>query len=73
MFTQLFPKIRIFTGSFEIDVNPLPNMGPKVNHHFRKNNAGFQEIEHPRWGLIQSLIARKDIKGISFKRMPTAN
>lgn len=32
----------------ELDVNPLPNHGPKVNHHFRLNNSVYSEIEHPR-------------------------
>ena len=36
---KLVPKI--------FDVNPLPNLGPKVNHHFRLNNSVFIEMEHP--------------------------
>ena len=24
----------------EFDVNPLPTLGPKVNHHFKMNNSG---------------------------------
>lgn len=24
----------------ELDINPLPNLGPKVNHNFRHNNSG---------------------------------
>ena len=46
----------------EFDVNPLPNLGPKVNHHFKLNNSAYSEIEHPRWGLIQSVTATKDLK-----------
>ena len=46
----------------ELDVNPLPNLGPKVNHHFRNKNAAYVEIEHPRFGLIQSVTALRDIK-----------
>ncbi len=46
----------------EFDVNPLPTMGPKVNHHFRFNNSVESEIEHPRFGLIQSMTATTDIK-----------
>ena len=36
----------------EFDVNPLPNHGPKVNHHFRQNNSIYWEIEHPRYATI---------------------
>ena len=39
----------------ELDVNPLPNLGPKVNHHFKFNNSAYIETEHPRWGYIQSV------------------
>ena len=46
----------------EFDVNPLPNLGPKVNHHFRFNNSGYTELEHPRWGLIQSVTAMHDLR-----------
>ena len=46
----------------EFDVNPLPNLGPKVNHHFKDSNSGYVEIEHPRWGLIQSVTAMRDLK-----------
>ena len=46
----------------EFDVNPLPNLGVKVNHHFRKNNSAFYDIEHPRYGLIQSLTPTVDVK-----------
>ena len=46
----------------EFDVNPLPNLGPKVNHHFRANNSAYSEIEHPRWGLIQSVTLQRDMK-----------
>jgi hypothetical protein len=46
----------------EFDVNPLPNLGPKVNHHFRFNNSVYMELEHPRWGLIQSVTTTRDIK-----------
>ena len=46
----------------ELDVNPLPNLGPKVNHHFRKQNAAYMEIEHPRYGLIQSVTVLRDMK-----------
>ena len=42
----------------ELDINPLPNLGPKVNHHFRHNNSEYLETEHPRWGCIQSVTAR---------------
>lgn len=46
----------------ELDVNPLPNLGPKVNHHFRKKNSAYSEIEHPRWGHIQSVTLLQDLK-----------
>ena len=46
----------------EFDVNPLPNLGGKVNHHFRLNNSVFIEMEHPRWGLMQSLTPARDVK-----------
>ncbi len=46
----------------EFDVNPLPNLGPKVNHHFRLNNSAYSEIEHPRWGEMQSVASMIDIK-----------
>ena len=46
----------------EFDVNPLPNLGPKVNHHFRRNNCVFIEMEHPRFGLILSVIPTRDVK-----------
>ena len=46
----------------EFDVNPLPNLGGKVNHHFRLNNSAFIEIEHPRYGLMQSLTPTVDVK-----------
>ena len=44
--------IFFYDGTFdlppEFDAHPLPNLGPKVNHDFRKNNTGFLTIEHPR-------------------------
>ena len=46
----------------EIDVNPLPTLGPKVNHHFIINNARYQESEHPRWGSILSVVPERDLK-----------
>ena len=39
----------------EFDVNPLPNLGPKVNHHFRKQNAAYMEIEHPRVRFVAEI------------------
>ena len=41
----------------EFDNNPLPNLGPKVNHHFKLANSAYLETEHPRWGLIHSVTA----------------
>ena len=36
--------LRSYRGLFdlipEFDVNPLPTLGPKVNHHFKMNNSG---------------------------------
>ena len=67
----------------ELDVNPLPNLGPKVNHNFKFNNSGmylvidicnigrlilhsillaYMEAEHPRWGLIQSVVSQVALK-----------
>ena len=46
----------------DLDVNPLPNLGPKVNHHFRLNNSAYLEIEHPRWGILQSVTPLLDLK-----------
>ena len=46
----------------EMDVNPLPNFGPKVNHDFFKNNTKFILAEHPRWGLISSVTTSKDVQ-----------
>ena len=46
----------------EFDINPLPTIGPKVNHHFKFNNALYMEAEHPRWGLITSVVPVRDIK-----------
>ena len=46
----------------EYDENPLPNLGPKVNHHFTANNSFFKECEHPRWGLISSIIPELNLK-----------
>ena len=45
----------------EFDINPLPNLGPKVNHHFKLNNAMYLPMEHPRWGFIQSVTTTRDI------------
>ena len=36
--------------------------GPKVNHHFRANNSGYTPMEHPRWGMIQTVTPTRDIK-----------
>ena len=41
---------------------PFPNLGPKVNHNFQLNNSFFTQIEHPRWGVIQSVTANRDIE-----------
>ena len=46
----------------ELDVPPFPNIGPKVNHHFLKNNSVYLEAEHPRWGLISSVTLLEDAK-----------
>ena len=46
----------------EFDINPLPNLGPKVNHHFTLNNSRYTEIEHPRWGLIMAVMPNRDMK-----------
>ena len=46
----------------EKDVQPLPNLGSKVNHHFRLNNSKLIEFEHPIYGLINSVVTTKDLK-----------
>lgn len=48
----------------ELDLPEIfhPTVGPKVNHHFRLNNAFYSEVEHPRWGTIQSITTTKPIK-----------
>ena len=46
----------------ELDVDPLPNLGPKVNHNFHQNNSVYIETEHPRWGMIQSVTPKYDLK-----------
>jgi hypothetical protein len=40
----------------------------QVNHHFRRNNSMYKEIEHPRWGTIQvyDLIAISRLKPIQL-------
>ena len=32
----------------------------QVNHHFTKNCTFFREIEHPRWGMIQSVAVNEE-------------
>ena len=44
------------------DNGPFPNLGPKLNHCFGKNKAGFTEAEHPRWGICQSVITDFPVK-----------
>ena len=34
----------------------------QVNHHFRKNNSYYDNIEHPRWGAIQSVVISKSVQ-----------
>ncbi len=46
----------------ESDINPLSTLGPKVNHDFKFNNSAYIAVEHPRWGFILSVMARRDIK-----------
>ena len=46
----------------EFDIDPLPNLGPKVNHHFKHNNTEYVEVEHPIWGLILGLLVSHDVK-----------
>ena len=45
----------------EFDVDPLPNLGSKVNHHFQLKNTRFLEVEHPIWGLIMGLFTTKNV------------
>ena len=46
----------------EMDHGSFPNVGPKVNHHFKFNNTVFGEIEHPRWGTIMGIWTKRPIK-----------
>ena len=46
----------------ELDKEPLPNLGPKINHHFQFNNSILREMEHPRWGIIMSVVTTMPIK-----------
>ena len=46
----------------EKDVEPYPNVGGKVNHHFCEANAIFSEIEHPRWGLMVGIFTNRNIR-----------
>eukprot|EP00095_Tigriopus_kingsejongensis_P002319 maker-scaffold347_size200506-snap-gene-0.25 protein:Tk02319 transcript:maker-scaffold347_size200506-snap-gene-0.25-mRNA-1 annotation:"hypothetical protein BRAFLDRAFT_120570" len=32
-----------------------PTTAHKINHHFLRNNTYFGDMEHPRWGIIQSV------------------
>ena len=34
----------------------------QINHNFEFNNTHFEVIDHPRWGLIQGVVANRDIK-----------
>lgn len=41
----------------EFDINPLPTLGPKVNHHFRMNNSGTLFNQHDSFfGLISDFL-----------------
>ena len=46
----------------EYDENPLPNLGPKINHHFTAINSFFTLCEHPRWGFISSIVPELNLK-----------
>ena len=46
----------------ELDKDPLPTFGPKVNHHFRANNSVYTETEHPIWGLIVGVMPQVDLQ-----------
>ena len=46
----------------EFDQGNFPCYGSKVNHHFVEQNAYFDETEHPRWGIIQAVLAKRNIK-----------
>ena len=59
---MLYSYEGIFQLPPEFDIDPLPNLGPKVNHHFKHNNTIYIEIEHPRWGLIIALLTTRDVK-----------
>ena len=58
----IFPYKGLIQLPPEYDIKPLPNLGPKVNHHFTEPNSFYGMIEHPRWGLIGAVNAKRDIK-----------
>ena len=45
-----------------LDIDPLPTLGPKVNHHFSLNNSIYMETEHPIWGLIIGVYPQVDLR-----------
>ena len=45
----------------EKDNGQFPNLGPKVNHNFEEINSNFDQIEHPRWGVLIGVLAQRDI------------
>lgn len=45
----------------EFDNGQMPNLGPKVNHHFTDKNSVYVETEHPTWGLIRGVNPIHDL------------
>ena len=33
-----------------------------MNHNFRRNNAAYFNIEHPRWGAIMGVVTTRHVK-----------
>ena len=44
------------------DTGIFPNLGPKANHDFARNNAIFSEMEHPRWGILAGIFSNRFIE-----------
>ena len=38
------------------------NLFLQINHNFTHNNTHFEIIDHPRWGIIQGVVANRDLK-----------
>ena len=52
--------INIFKENWSI-INYRSTLGHKFNHSFKRNQAYFGHVFHPRFGPIRSVVARTDI------------